>query len=318
MKAFIFDLVNKLQRTSNTLDAKAILCNKTWRVFSDTGEKEVYIFMEDGKLVISVNGNVDMGTWMYVPANQSLVITGKQNYLVHPVICNNILALVVDGTNQCAFLLDDTKRELEAVKSLQNISTYITSNMGVKAQYLPKSMEAPNTSTSFLFGESGKFTDGELHLDIRQIKRKEGRGQKAICYSPYADFGLLPEYGSVWAFSPDYKGDFDTCTFIFIFDYKGVLKHIHYHSVLPNGKWRCWLSVAWDERDFYIRKKDKYKRYNIYYIPDRGDGINDIVDETYWMNQFADYLKADVKKYQKIFIDVFGVDPVAFPFWEWE
>ena len=50
MKAFIFDLINKLQRTSNTLDAKAILCNKTWRVFSDTGEKEVYIFMEDGKL----------------------------------------------------------------------------------------------------------------------------------------------------------------------------------------------------------------------------------------------------------------------------
>jgi len=65
MKAFIFDLVNKLQRTSNTLDAKAILCNKTWRVFSDTGEKEVYIFMEDGKLVISVNGAAVIGSWMY-------------------------------------------------------------------------------------------------------------------------------------------------------------------------------------------------------------------------------------------------------------
>jgi len=154
MKAFIFDLVNKLQRTSNALDAKTILCNKTWRVFSDTGEKEVYIFMEDGKLVISSNGVVEMGTWMYVPANQSLVITGKQNYLVHPVICNNILALIVDGTNQCAFLLDDTRKELEMVKSLQGVSTYISSNMNL----LPSITNISIQSSDFIFGDSIKLS----------------------------------------------------------------------------------------------------------------------------------------------------------------
>lgn len=129
MKAFIFDLINKLQRASNTLDAKAILCNKTWRVFSDTGEKEVYIFMEDGKLIISVNGNAVIGNWMYVPANQSLIISGNnQNFLVHPIICNNVLALALDGSNQCCFLLDSTKAELDSIQSLRSIESYISKN----------------------------------------------------------------------------------------------------------------------------------------------------------------------------------------------
>ena len=129
MKAFIFDLVNKLQRTSNALDAKTILCNKTWRVFSDTGEKEVYIFMEDGKLVISVNGAAVIGSWMYIPANQSLVISGNnQNFLVHPIICNNVLALALDGSNQCCFLLDSTKEELDKINSLRSIESYINKN----------------------------------------------------------------------------------------------------------------------------------------------------------------------------------------------
>lgn len=129
MKAFLFDLVNKLQRTSDTLDAKAILCNKTWRVFSDSGEKEVYIFMEDGKLVISVNGAAVIGSWMYIPANQSLVISGNnQNFLVHPIVCNNVLALALDGSNQCCFLLDSTKAELESIQSLRSIESYISKN----------------------------------------------------------------------------------------------------------------------------------------------------------------------------------------------
>ena len=139
MKAFLFDLVNKLQRTSNSLDAKAILCNKTWRVFSDTGEKEVYIFMEDGKLVISVNGAAVIGSWMYIPANQSLVISGNnQNFLVHPIICNNVLALALDGSNQCCFLLDSTKAELDSIQSLKSIESYISRNAN-KIPSLPKS-----------------------------------------------------------------------------------------------------------------------------------------------------------------------------------
>lgn len=137
MKTFIFDFFNKVKRTSETLDAKTIICNKTWRVFTDGNEKEIYIFMEDGKLVISYNGIVTMGSWMYIPANHSLVISGNnQNFLVYPILCNNMLALIVDGTNQCAFLLDDTINELKRINTLENIIAYISNNQYVKSNQL--------------------------------------------------------------------------------------------------------------------------------------------------------------------------------------
>lgn len=132
MKAFITDLVNRIHRTSITLDVKAIICNKTWRIFNDTGEKEVYIFMEDGNLIISVNGNAIIGSWMYIPANQSLVISGnKQNFLVHPIFCNGVLVLALDGSNQCCFLIDSTKVELENIQSLTSIESYIYKNANI-------------------------------------------------------------------------------------------------------------------------------------------------------------------------------------------
>lgn len=146
MKTFIFDLFNKVKRTSEALDAKTILCNKTWRVFTDSNEKEVYIFMEDGKLVISYNGVVTMGSWIYIPANHSLVISGNnQNFLVHPILCNNILSLVVDGTNQCAFLLDDTQNELKKINTLEKVSTYLSRHKNSNPKQTKNHIDEPST-----------------------------------------------------------------------------------------------------------------------------------------------------------------------------
>lgn len=44
MKTYLFDTFNRYKRFSEKLDAKTILCNKSWWVFNDSGEKEVYIF----------------------------------------------------------------------------------------------------------------------------------------------------------------------------------------------------------------------------------------------------------------------------------
>ena len=66
---------------------------------------------------------------MYIPANQSLVISGNnQDFLVHPIICNNVLALALDGSNKCCFLLDSTKEELNNIDSLKSIESYINKN----------------------------------------------------------------------------------------------------------------------------------------------------------------------------------------------
>lgn len=169
MKTFIFDLFNKVKRTSEALDAKTIICNKTWRVFTDGTEKEVYIFMEDGKLVISYNGIVTMGSWMYIPANHSLVISGNnQNFLVHPVLCNNMLALIVDGTNQCAFLLDDTQNEQKRLNSLENITEYICKYKNTNTNQLASTNETNSITNN---------TDNEYKpIDLERCQSFKGSG----------------------------------------------------------------------------------------------------------------------------------------------
>ena len=309
MKAYFFDLINKLQRTSITLDIKAILCNKTWRVFSDTNEKELYIFMEDGKLIISHNGNVEMGNWIYIPANRSLVISANQSYLVHPFICNNVLALIVDGSNQCAFLMDDTKRELEALKSLNHITSYISSNMN----YLPSPGLNRNPNT-FIFGKNGKRIDGALFLDMRQVIRKYGYGKRGI-YLPNDHIDYQGYY--IWACSTDCEKPFDDCAFTFIFDEDGTISTFHYKSVMPNGKWRCWLRTNRYVRKNRFSKKITYKFETDYNIPGQGNCVNEMIDKKSWMSMFGEYLKTDVKKYYNLLYDLFGVDPIDDPFWEW-
>ena len=113
MKTYLFDTLNRFRRFSENLDVKATLCNKPWQVFNDSGEKELYIFQEDGTLLITYSGRVTHSTWQYIAANKSIIISaGEQSYMVHPAFMDNVLfALQVDGTNECAFLIDENNAQ---------------------------------------------------------------------------------------------------------------------------------------------------------------------------------------------------------------
>ena len=71
MKTFLLDSFNRYKRFSEELDVRTILCNKPWLIFNDCGDKELYVFQEDGSLIASVNGNVTNAKWQYIPANKS-------------------------------------------------------------------------------------------------------------------------------------------------------------------------------------------------------------------------------------------------------
>ena len=113
MQTFLFDIFNRYKRFSENLDVKTVLCNKTWFVFNNSGEREIYIFQENGKLKISLNGKVTHATWEYIPANKSLIISGnEQSYMVHAAYVDNILfALQIDATKEYAFLIDENNKQ---------------------------------------------------------------------------------------------------------------------------------------------------------------------------------------------------------------
>mgnify|MGYP000756151137 CR=1 FL=1 len=126
MKTYLLDILNRYNRFSENLDVKAILCNKSWLAFNDTGDKELYIFQENGSLIVSINGKVANGTWQYISANKSIILSFKgQAYMLHPSFFDKtIFALQQDGTNRYAFMIDEKQGQSFQPKSLTELSAY--------------------------------------------------------------------------------------------------------------------------------------------------------------------------------------------------
>lgn len=127
MKTYLLNLTKEIKNWSNTLDAKSILCSKSWLVFNDEGKKEVFIFEKDGSLIISVDGKVTNASWKYIPVNCSLIITdNKESFMLNPFSYDDkVFALQLDGTDEYSFFIDQQEVEKLALTSLTLINLYI-------------------------------------------------------------------------------------------------------------------------------------------------------------------------------------------------
>lgn len=126
MKTYLFNAINKYKKFSETLEVKKAICDKAWWVFNDSGEKELYIFQEDGTLYITLSGKVNNGTWQYIPANKSIIITANnQSYMVHAAFMDDCLfAMQVDGTEQYAFLIDEQNKQNFLPETYSDVINY--------------------------------------------------------------------------------------------------------------------------------------------------------------------------------------------------
>ena len=129
MKTYILDSLNRLKRFGENLDAKTILCNKSWQIFNDTGEKELYIFQDNGDILLSTNGIVSQGKWQYISANKSILISVKENsYMLHPSFSiNNIMAMNLDGTERYMLMIEEQSLLALQLKSLEDLNQYLLS-----------------------------------------------------------------------------------------------------------------------------------------------------------------------------------------------
>ena len=109
MKTYLFDTINRYKRFSEELDVKTAICNKSWWVFNDSGEKELYIFNPDGKLDVIYSGRVTEGSWRYVSANKSIIVSANsESFMLDPAFVDNaIFALKLNGTDQYVFMIDE-------------------------------------------------------------------------------------------------------------------------------------------------------------------------------------------------------------------
>lgn len=127
MKTFLLDIAERFRRFDEQLDVKTLLCNKLWQVFNDSGSKEVYIFQEDGSLIISVDGRVTKANWQYIAANRSLLIeVTEQSYMLRPFFQDNFLfTLQLDGTREFSFLMNEKQMKSFPIQSLSDLTLYL-------------------------------------------------------------------------------------------------------------------------------------------------------------------------------------------------
>ncbi|MBQ1659365.1 MAG: hypothetical protein II059_05920 [Clostridia bacterium] len=122
----MLNIPHELIKFSQRLDAKALLCSKTWEVLNEEGDKQVYIFQKDGILLISINGNVKTSTWQYIDANKSIIITADgQTTMLRPAFIDEIVfAMQKDGTQECLFLIDEQENSFFPNRTLSELSLY--------------------------------------------------------------------------------------------------------------------------------------------------------------------------------------------------
>lgn len=126
MNTYVLNILNKFKTFCDNMDVSAAICNKTWVVFNDSGERELYLFQQDGSVIITTNGIGFMGKWQWIPANNSLIIQQKESVLMfHPrYIDDMVLALTLDGTNLHSFLIEDKNRQMFVPKTLADLQMY--------------------------------------------------------------------------------------------------------------------------------------------------------------------------------------------------
>lgn len=126
MKTYVLEAIKRIKRFSEKFDVSSTLCDKTWVVFNDTGEREIYIFQPNGSVIITKNGVGIKGKWEWISTNKSLVINSNDKVIMlHPeYIDKTVLALTLDGTYKMVFLIEQGNKSSFAPKTLTELEQY--------------------------------------------------------------------------------------------------------------------------------------------------------------------------------------------------
>lgn len=127
MKTYLFNTIDRIKQYSQKLDATTILCQKAWYVLNEDMQQEVLIFRQDGSVIVSSQGETKKYTWEYLQQNNSVLInhTDIDGTMLKPAfMCEEILALRKDGTNECMFLIDNESDKMQKVRSIEAVNQY--------------------------------------------------------------------------------------------------------------------------------------------------------------------------------------------------
>lgn len=133
MKTYIINSLKQVSVNSQSLDTISTLKSQEWIVYNeDISQTEKFLFFDDNKLLVSVNGKSSYSKWEYIKVNSSLIIDDENNkYLLKIVICNkNIIVLNVDSTYDYCFLIN-SKSSVLRNPTYADIQWYLVRGCGI-------------------------------------------------------------------------------------------------------------------------------------------------------------------------------------------
>ncbi|MDB5018620.1 MAG: hypothetical protein JWQ84_3452 [Mucilaginibacter sp.] len=100
-------LLPRLQQYSLNIDKTSFFIDKPWVMIDRDNNYHHYSFQNEGRLITSLNGMVQFGTWEYIPGSKSFLISRGVDviFLNQVFIQNGLMFLKKDGSEQDPWLL---------------------------------------------------------------------------------------------------------------------------------------------------------------------------------------------------------------------
>jgi mRNA-degrading endonuclease RelE of RelBE toxin-antitoxin system len=125
MKSHLNSLVKHLSNYSATLEKTSILIDKPWALIDGEFEIQKIIFKKDKELILSKNGQVQIGKWDYFPEAKSLLIDRINDKILcnEAFIDNGVMILRLDGTDSRFFIFanENVVPDLDANRYLKRL-----------------------------------------------------------------------------------------------------------------------------------------------------------------------------------------------------
>ena len=126
MNIYLKSIVKQLKNHSATLERTSIFIDKPWALIDDESEMQKLIFKSNKELILSKNGQVQMGKWDYFPEAKSILIDRGNN---DRILCNEafidrgVMILRKDGTDNNFFILanENIVPDLDANRYLKEL-----------------------------------------------------------------------------------------------------------------------------------------------------------------------------------------------------
>lgn len=130
---FFKNILPRVLTYSKDLDEKEIFVEKPWIFIDENNNHHEYIFMRDGRLVMSLNGAVTIGSWELMPNKKLMINRLVDTIMLQKMFVNDALLLLQkSGTIETPFTLINER----VIPDLDAIS-YLKSLEGEKEETLP-------------------------------------------------------------------------------------------------------------------------------------------------------------------------------------